>query len=429
MTAPEDRAAPFDAESRRRLSEVGLDYRIVDMTDDVDAERFLRADARGFLDPEPTDEALAQMREAMSGRRNIGVFDATAGQWPIATVNGWVTPLTVPGGVIDMWAISSVTVAGSHRRRGIARHLLEGELRAAAGAGIPIAGLTASEATIYGRFGFAPAIPVASIEIDTRRAGWGGAPTPGRVAYVDRETVAGDLGAMHERARTSRSGQVEGWPGRWQRMAGLAAGDADAAAVRGVRYLDENGDVRGALAYTLAPRPGFDADLKVRMLVTETDDALRALWRFIVDHDLVSRAQADLRPVDDPLPWLVADQRAVTVRVHDHGWLRVLDVPAVLGARTYAAPVDVTLRVRDALGFADGTWRLHVTPDGDVRVTASDASPHIILGVAELSAVIAGGVPLQQLAAAGRAEGDEAAIRDLGRALLADRAPVLGIWY
>lgn len=186
---------------------MGLDYRIVDMTDEADAERFLRADARGFLDPEPTDEALAQMREALSGRRNIGVFDTTAGQWPIATVNGWVTPLTVPGGVIDMRAISSVTVAGSHRRRGIARHLLEGELRAAAGAGIPIAGLTASEATIYGRFGFAPAIPVASIEIDTRRAGWVGAPTPGRVTYVDRETVVGDLGAMHERDRTSRSGQ------------------------------------------------------------------------------------------------------------------------------------------------------------------------------------------------------------------------------
>ena len=59
-----------------------------------------------------------------------------------------------------MWAISMVTVAATHRRRGIARGLLEGELRAAASAGVPMAGLTVTEATIYGRYGFGPAVPV-----------------------------------------------------------------------------------------------------------------------------------------------------------------------------------------------------------------------------------------------------------------------------
>ncbi|MFP3813618.1 GNAT family N-acetyltransferase, partial [Bacillus sp. SIMBA_005] len=85
---------------------------------------------------------------------------APASAFPVATTNAWVTPLTIPGGgELDMWAISMVTVAATHRRRGIARSLLEGELRAAVSAGVPMAGLTVSEATIYGRYGFGSAIP------------------------------------------------------------------------------------------------------------------------------------------------------------------------------------------------------------------------------------------------------------------------------
>lgn len=430
MTAPEEILIPVDPESQRRLQDSGLDYRIADMAIDADAEGFLRADSRGFLDEDPTDAAVSQMRDTMRGRRNIGVYDASAGSWPIATVNSWVTPLSVPGGEIDMWAISSVTVAGTHRRRGIARALLEGELRAAASAGIPVAGLTVSEATIYGRYGFGSAVPVARFKIDTRRSGWIGPQAPGRIRYADKKTLADDLEMLHEQSRTSRSGQVAGWRGRWERMAGLAEGDKEAAAVRGIRYLDADGAVRGAMAYTLADIPGaFRSELRIRMMLTTTEEALRALWEFVVQHDLVDRASADLRPVDDPLPWLVADQRAVTTEVHDHGWLRVLDVPTALQARTYRSPLDLVLRVEDLLGFADGTWRVRIDADGRAEVSATDAAPHVTLGVVELSAAYVGGESLSRLAAAGRVHGDAAAISALSQSFRTDPAPLLGIWY
>ncbi|MGF2948441.1 GNAT family N-acetyltransferase [Microbacterium alcoholitolerans] len=430
MTAPEETIVPVDTESQRRLHESGLDYRIADMTVDADAEGFLRADARGFLDEDPTEAVVAQMRETMRERRNIGVYDESAGSWPIATVNSWVTPLTVPGGEIPMWAISSVTVSGTHRRRGIARALLEGELRAAASTGVPVAGLTVSEATIYSRYGFGSAVPVARVTIDTRRAGWTAEPTLGRVVYSDKQTLADDLETLHERSRTSRAGQVAGWRGRWQRMAGLAEGDKEAAEVRGIRYLDADGVVQGAMAYRLAEIPGaFRAELRIRTMQAATDEALRALWQFTVQHDLVDRAVVDLRPVDDPLPWLVADQRAVTTEVHDHGWLRVLDVPAALQARTYRASVDAVLRVEDVLGFADGVWRITVDAEGRTTVTATDADPQVTLGIVELSAAYAGGEPLSRLAAAGRVHGEDTAIAALSHAFSTDPAPVLGIWY
>lgn len=431
MTARNQSAAPVDPRSEQRLSENGLQYRLVDMDDARDAESFLRADSRGFLDEDPTPAQIAQMRDAMRWRRNIGVFDSVAGEWPVATVNSWVTPLTLPGGEVDMWAISSVTVAGTHRRRGIARNLLEGELRAAAAAGVPVAGLTASEATIYGRYGFGPAVPVLRFTVDTKRAGWVQGPaSEGRIDYVDKKTLADDLERLHEESRGDRSGQVPGWRGRWLRTAGLAEGDKDAAAVRGVRFTDADGTVRGAMAYTLAELPGaFRAEMRIRAIITTSDEALRALWRFVVQHDLVSGARVDLRPIDDPLPWLVADQRAVTAEVHDHGWLRVLDVSSALTARHYSAPLDVVLRVDDPLGFAGGDWHLTVDDSGRARVETTAQAPDIALGVGELSAIFAGGVPASQLAAAGRVHGEPRAIGALSRAFHTTPAAFLGIWY
>src|SRR5690606_26901044 len=118
------------------------------------------------------------------------------------------------------WAISSVTVAATHRRRGIARALLEGELRAAAAHGVPLAGLTVSEATIYGRYGFASALPVARIAVDTRRAGWASPMPEGRLEYLEGETLQRMLGSVHEKARQRRAGTIAGWDWRWTRAAG-----------------------------------------------------------------------------------------------------------------------------------------------------------------------------------------------------------------
>ena len=430
MSASHDSTPPADQRSQQRLDETGLDYRLIDGASDTDLDLFLRADSRGFLDDAPTDAVLAQMRTTMRHRRNIGVFDATAGSWPIATVNSWVTPLTVPGGTLDMWAISSVTVAGTHRRRGIARNLLEGELRAAADAGLPMAGLTVSEATIYGRYGFASAIPVARVAVDTKRAGWSGAPVPGRVLYSDQAQLADDLEQLHEASRTFRAGQVAGWRGRWERMAGLAAGDKDAAAVRGVRYLDADGVVQGAMAFRLSEIPGaFRFEMGIRSLISTTNEALRALWQFALQHDLVTKVSVDLRPIDDPLPWLVADQRGVTTEVHDHGWLRILDVVASLSARTYSAAWDGVIEVTDPLDFASGRWQVSIGTDGTASVTKTDAEPDVQCGIAELSAIYAGGVSATRLAAAGRLQGDAAVVSSLSRAFSTDPAPLLGIWY
>lgn len=434
MTFIDAREIPADTTSRDRLRESGLDYRVVDVRDEVQGKPFQRAVGRGFLGGEQTDAALAFGRSSLGDRRTIGVFDegASPDALPLATIDSWVTPLTVPGGEVPMWAISGVTVAATHRRRGIARSLLEGELRAARDAGLAVAGLTVSEATIYGRYGFGSALPATRFTVDTRRAGWGGFAPAGRLEYREREQLVDDLAQVHDRARRTRSGRIAGWTGRWQQFAGVAPDETDRDKVRGVRHLDENGNVRGVLVYTLDDRAGsFRFSLRVRMLVAETRDARAALWRFALQHDLVDEVTADLQTLDDPLPWLVADTRGVVQEVHDHGWLRILDVPAALSARQYATAADLVVRVDDPLGFAAGTWRLRTDAQGAASVSEAEASdvPQLALGVSALSSLYAGGVRASALAAAGTIDGDESAVRALDLAFATSPAPSLDIWY
>lgn len=428
------RTLPIDETSAATLAAGGLTYRMVDTEDSADRHGYATAEARGFLGGEPSEDEAREFDESMAYRRQIGVYDEAGldPRTPVATVNSWVGELSVPGDrVMPFWAISGVTVSPTRRRRGIARAMLEGELRTAHDAGLALAGLTVSEATIYGRFGFGPAVEVTSWDIDTRRAGWRGGDASGTFEYVGREDAVALLGELHDRVRPTLPGMVDGWPGRWRQFAAVAGGSKDPGRTRVVRYADTDGTVRGAVVYRLTEEPADFArhTLDITYLVADGDEAYRALWSFVMRHDLVSRVRASLRSVDEPLIWLLVDRRGASVSVHDHEWLRILDVPAALEARGYAAPGTQVIGVRDDLGLAEGTWMLEVDAGGSARVTPTDAEPDVVMPVSSLGALYLGGVRGATLRSAGLLEASDDAVRALDRTFASDTAPTLGIWY
>ncbi|MBF0816345.1 GNAT family N-acetyltransferase [Microbacterium paludicola] len=427
---PDARTLPLDETTRAALAERGLEYRLIENERAAIMDAWSHAVRRGFAGPELSDDEIAEWREPMSWRRVTGVYDLSTPQAerPVATASSWVAPMTVPGGVLPSWSISTITVAATHRRRGVARALLEAELRDAHAAGVPAAGLTASEATIYGRYGFAPATRIATWKVDTRRARWAGPDASGRVQYLDREDAARLMGDLHERTLPHRVGEIPGWPRRWRGRVALA--EDKSAAVRTVRYVDAAGEPRGVMAYSVEGDPEDDGRgvLRIRYLIAEHDEALAALWRFAIEHDLVGTVVAPMRPVDEPLPWFVDDARVPVSRQKDHGWLRILDVPAALEARAYAAPASFTMRVTDPLGYADGIWRVDIA-DGKATVATADAAPDLELSVIELSAVYLGGFSLAVLRAAGRVSGSTETVDAVDAALRVPRAPFLSIVY
>lgn len=426
--------APVDPTSRERLAGSGLDYRAVDAASD-DYPGWLRAVARGFHGAEPSADETTAGRARNTHKRLIGVFDASSADpaTAVATVASWGGALTLPGGEIDAWAISAVTVAQTHRRRGVARALLEGELRAAHGAGAPIAMLTVSESTLYGRYGFASAASAAILDIDTRRVRWTGPEAPGRLDFVSRETARELVVQLHDEARRRAPGDISLPPGHEDRYTGTAPDAKHGADIRCVQYVDVEGRPRGVVTYTISEheRDNTKSTAKVVALIAATDDAYAALWRFLFDLDLVAHVRAELQSVDEPVLWMFDDRRAAGVAVFDHQYLRILDVPAVLTQRRYAAAGALVLDVRDPLGITTGEYLLRVDDGGVGTVTAVDGVPadavRVVIGVAELSALSLGGVSASALARAGRIDTSDALA--VARLFTWPVTPRLSLWY
>ena len=403
---------PVDETSAASLATSGLHYGLVDTSDKEAFAAWVQADSRGFHGPTMSREQIDSNFDGVTYRRTVGVWDPSlvAPEVPVATTSSWSEQLTVPGErSIEAWAISSVTVSPTHRRRGIARSLLEGELRSAADMGIPMAMLTVSESTIYGRFGFGPAVFAADLSIDTTRVRFSSAERKGTLQPVSPAEFISGAPGMFERIRTSTPGQIGIWPLRWNQIAGSAPGDEDyTKKTRIVRFQDDGGTPRGFVVYRVT---GGDVDftkhtLTVDYLLAETDEAYEALWRYVLEVDLVGEVKAALRSVDEPLLWHLSDRRAVTATPVDHLWLRILSVPESLEARHYSGPARIGFDVTDALGFAHGRFMLETDESGAPRVWRVEEFPAdaatLALSVNALSSLYLGSVTVASMLAAGQ---------------------------
>ncbi|WP_219418317.1 GNAT family N-acetyltransferase [Pseudonocardia nigra] len=95
--------------------------------------------------------------------------------------------VTLPGGAtLATPGVTWVSVAVTHRRRGILRALFAEQHRGFVAEGAAVSLLTASEGAIYGRFGYGIATGRRSVEISKRRAAFRAeVPDPGGVRQVD----------------------------------------------------------------------------------------------------------------------------------------------------------------------------------------------------------------------------------------------------
>ena len=454
--AIDHKTLPIDSHSAAKLAADNLRMGLVDTDDSAVYGAWLRSVTRGFHGGVATDEQDAATMAATAYRRTTGVWDDAAAEpaSPVGTADSFPSPVTVPGGRdLPAWAISMVTVAPTHRRKGIARELLESELRAAVALGIPMAMLTVSESTIYQRFGFAPAALAADYTIDTRRASYVGATADGRVQLVSIQDARAHIDELYATARLASPGEIEVWPRRWDQIFGLADEKDVSKHPRAARYDDADGVTRGIVVYKMKEQEhdftGHTAE--VQYLCATTPAAYGALWRFLLELDLTRSISAPLRSVDEPLRWLISDFRAAKVETYDHLWLRILDVPAALRAREFYAPLDLVIEVTDPQGHAAGRFRVSTptsrvstgsTPDPVVEPAettpppttdvepAETTPPALTLSINELSAIYLGGVSASTLHAAGRiVEHEPGAVAQLDAAFHAPVTPWLSVWF
>ncbi|KZE91416.1 GNAT family N-acetyltransferase [Microbacterium sp. TNHR37B] len=425
--------APLDSRLLAEISDQGLRVARVDEGSRAQTDAWLEVVSRGFLDGERTDVQRDAFFAASAYRRKLGVYDDAAPipEQPVATFASWTTELSTPGDRLTACAISSVTVAPTHRRRGLLRSLMSGELRTAAELGLPVATLTVSESSIYGRFGFAPAVPAAHWRIDPRRAGWRGPLPGGRIDFLTREQGRAQVEVLHDRIRPARSGEVQMPGGHWDRFFGTRPDVEKAGETRVLQYRSAEGSIDGLALYRVSENhDDFAAStLDVVQLLAATDDAYAALWRFLLSMDLIGVVRASELAVDEPLWWMITDQRAVTITLRDHHYLRILDVPTALAGRRYDAADTLLLDVHDPLGITGGAVLLEIGNDGTAAASPAPAGaqPDASLGIEELSALFLGGVSALALARAGRLRAADP--HRIDRVFRTSSAPRLSFWY
>ena len=410
------------------------EHRTLDPHDDSDeakaaVDAWMGAVSRGFHDSRPSDSTREIWRETAraDSMRIVGAWLPEgafgAGPLPVATFSSWDMTLNAGAAMVPVHMISDVTVSPAHRRRGLLRTMMVEDL---AQTSAPVAALTVSEASIYGRFGFGPASFRRRIEVDTTASfAMRDFVDPGRVELVEPADLWDIASDVFARFHASSRGSVErphfyrAWQtGRYD----PATGGTDDK-LRAAVHLDADERPDGYVLFKHAEGEGDKPATVTAELLSLDTSAHLGLWRFLADIDLSSRVAVRNAHPDDPLYWALANSDVIGVRsVYDHLWVRVLDVATALEARPWYADDSFVLGVTDPLGHAEGGWRIDAS-DGRATIAPADGDADLTVSAETLASLYLGGVRVDSLAAAGRLSGDPAQVTRLGRLMDGGPAP------
>jgi predicted acetyltransferase len=363
--------------------------------------------------------------------RALASFD---GDRVVGTLRSFPTPLTVSGPrELRVGALTNVSVAPTHRRQGRLTAMIERDLRGSVDRGEPLSILIASEYPIYGRFGYGPATETAHYKVLSPEARFRD-PVSGTVELTDRATLRTVAPDLYDRYRTGQPGAIERRADWWDRVLRQVEVPGNEPAKGQVAlYRSPGGALEGYVIYEgKAEWEGMRPQgvLQLQDLLALTPAAYQALWSYCCGVDLLTSIEARERPVDEVLPYLLDDGRAVkqTGRF-DFQWVRVLDVRAALVGRSYTMPGQVVLEVVDPLGHATGRFSLEGGPDG-ATCAATSASPDLTVPIDALGSLYLGGVAARTLLLGGRlAEHRDGAVSTVDAMFRSDRFPWCNTWF
>jgi predicted acetyltransferase len=292
-----------------------------------------------------------------------------------------------------------------------------------AGAQYPIAGLTASEGGIYGRFGYGAATIEQEFTVDRRLARFrDDAPDPGGVRLIKPADHRDDFERIYEHWRRRTPGGLVRPQALWDDL--LVDRDSDRhGGTELYAFLHPDGYV---LYRVFGDDPMF---VRVREFIAATPDAGIALCRALFGLDLMETVAIGTHSAD-PLPYLLTDHRAARLtHSEDDLWLRFMDVPAVLEARTYQADLSAVIDVSDGFRDDGGRFALEVR-DGRARCTPTTAEADIHLGLDVLGSLFLGAHKASSFAGANRLRTSERGlIARLDAAFVTDVPAVLGYGF
>jgi predicted acetyltransferase len=368
------------------------------------AEHELRAAmeaAEAAFGEEVEDDAWEREQKILPASRALAAYD---GDRPVGLAAAYAFDLSIPGGQLPCAGVTWVGVLPSHRRRGILRDFMRRQLDDVRSWGEPIAALWASEASIYGRFGYGPAAPgIAAKSNPARFSLKGEQPSSTTVRLTDAEEAFRLFPPIYEAVRSRRAGMLsrsETWwkelrladPKEWRR----------GASQKFYAVAEVDGTAEGYATYRVKNewKDGFPkGEVRVVEVFATSTSVERELWRFLHGIDLTVKVDVFSLDPASMLFLNVRDPRALELRLGDALWLRLVDLDAALKARSYKPGQSIVLEVTDELcPWNAGRYRV-----GDDAGRTEDTAD-LALDVADLATAYLGAFDFHQLVHAGRVE-------------------------
>ncbi len=393
--------------------------------------------AQSFIDPvmrafgeEVTDAEFEHWRPTTEADRMIAAFDGDA---PVGSAAAYSFRLTVPGGEVAAAGVTGVGVDPGYRRQGVLRSLMRHQLDDVRRRGEPVAILWASESVIYQRFGYGMGTVAATFEVDRGRTAWLRPGEPGgRMRPVDEAHALAVFPALYDRVRVSTPGAVTRSEAWWRNH--ILRDDKDNRRGAGplLKYVYEvDGSAEGYALYRIKDDwddRGPRNQLVVMEAMATTIRAERAIWTFLFTVDLVRTIRCWRASMPHALLLALADPRGLGLVARDGIWLRLVDLPAALAARRYAAAGTLVVEVTDAFcPWNAGRWLIETTgePGAAMAVVSQTGSPaDLVADVADLAAAYLGAFRPSDLARVDRVrELTSGALRRADAMFAVDRAP------
>ena len=276
-----------------------------------------------------------------------------------------------------------VGVHPDHRRRGVLTAMMRHHLEQVRDTpGTHVSALHASEPAIYGRYGYG----LASLEQPITLSRGATLTAPGldeaagtvttRMATITDADIPQRMHACH--LRGVETGAIVGAPEYYERICqSFPEWLRDKEPWR-ILFAQRDGEDVGFAMFRRersGSRPGPAA--RSRSSSSSASPATRlALLRRLVDFDLVGTIQLRTVGAEDPvLAWAGGPRATAGVETYDSLWIRLVDLPEALAARTWSAPCDVVVEVTDTARTLERRHAGGSTPTPTARRSPSAPTP------------------------------------------------------
>ncbi|MDI1429784.1 GNAT family N-acetyltransferase [Polyangium sorediatum] len=373
----------------------------------------------------PSPERTERSRKLTELVTRIGAYD---GSTIVGSAGAFAFDFTTPGGgTVPTSGLTMVAVIPTHRRQGILRKLIERQFADARERGQPLAALWATEASIYGRFGYGLAAFAGDVSIERDRSAFVGSPVPFAARFVTEEEAHERIPPIYERARRAAPCMPSRSPMWWstRRLLDAESMRAGSGPLQRVVFQIDGRDEGYALYRVRLEHvePQIPTTVvTVQEAMGATPAGTRAVWRYLCDIDLATRINATCLPPDHPLFLLLAEPRRMHYRTYDSVWVRLVDVPAALAARRYGAEGTIVIEVDDPFcPWNTGRYRLDA---GTSRAARTEEPCDLRVSAAALGSAYLGGFSFSRLAEVGGVEArTEGALERADRMFVAPRHP------